>query len=183
MHVAGLAVRQLAYFVPDIEKAAREHSAIFGSGPYFIARHVKLVSSAHRGVRADFDHSSAYGQWGDVMVEFLTQHNDAPSACHDLFPRGSGRFGLHHMAVFVEDIDTAIEQFEQSGIRLAQDSVVAGGTRFAFVDASTNLGHMIELYEPSERIVGFYAMVRQAADGWDGQDVIRELGKESNDAG
>ena len=161
MPLSGLQVRQLAYFVPDIEAAALRHHQLFGSGPYFLARHVELASCVHRGVRTGWDHSSAYGQWGEVMVEFLTQHNDGPSACHDLFPRGSGRFGLHHTAIFVQDIDTAIEQFEQQGMPLAQHALVEGGTRFAFVDASAELGHMIELYEPCARITGFYAMVRE----------------------
>ena len=171
-----LPVRQIAYFVPDIEAAAREHGKLFGSGPYFIARHVRLVSSFHRGIRQPFDHSSAYGQWGDVMIEFLQQHGDGPSACHDLYPAGSGRYGLHHTSAFVDDIDTAIEHFEQQGMALAQDCVTEGGTRFSFVDASTTLGHMIELYEPTPLLLGFYDTVREAAQGWNGSDPIRELG-------
>ncbi|MFN2099199.1 VOC family protein [Altererythrobacter sp. MF3-039] len=169
-------VRQLAYFVPDIDEAARQHSAVFGSGPFFAARHIALKSSFYRGERHPFDHSSAYGQWGDVMVEFLQQNGDGPSACHDLFPVGSGRYGLHHAAMIVEDIDTAIEQFEADGFALAQDCVTEGGTRFAFVDTSAALGHMIELYEPTTVLVGFYDMVRGAAQDWDGSAPIRELG-------
>lgn len=176
MQVAGLPVRQIAWFVPDIDAAARQHSGAFGSGPFFAFRHVPLARSTHRGVEQVFDHSSAYGQWGEVMVEFVQQHNDAPSACHDLFPRGSGRFGLHHMAVFVDDLDQAIADFAMRDMPLAQLSEVDSGTRFAFVDASATLGHMIELYEPSEQLLGFYAMVREAAEGWDGSEPLRELG-------
>lgn len=176
MEIAGHPIRQVAYFVADIEAEARQHSAVFGSGPFFVARHVKLASSFHRNARQAFDHSSAFGQWGEIMIEFMTQHDDAPSACHDMYPHGSGRYGLHHMTIFVRDIDTAIEQFEHVGIPLAQDSVTEGGTRFAFADATATLGHMIELYEPNEQITGFYSMVRDAASGWDGADLIRELG-------
>jgi len=35
---------------------------------------------------------------------------------------------------------------------------------------------MIELYEPTPGLTGFYAMVAAAAEGWDGADPIRELG-------
>lgn len=176
MQGAGsLAIRQVAYFVPDIEAAARAHSEIFGSGPFFVLRHIPLAASEHRGVPHRFDHSSAYGQWGGVMIEFVEQHGDGPSAMHDLFPAGSGQFGLHHMAVFVEGLDAAIADFEARGHPLAQLSEVEGGTRFAFMDASATLGHMIELYEPGEALLGFYAMVRDAARDWDGTDVLREL--------
>jgi catechol 2,3-dioxygenase-like lactoylglutathione lyase family enzyme len=170
-----LPVRQLAYFVPDIEAAAREHSRAFGSGPFFTFNHVPLTQSMHRGVERPFDHSSAYGQWGDVMVEFVQQHNPDPSACHDLYPVGSGHFGLHHTAVWVDDLHVAIARFESAGMPLAQISTTAFGTEFAFVDASQSLGHMIELYEGNEGLRSFYAMVRDAAQGWDGSNVIRLL--------
>ena len=177
----GLPIQQIAYFVPDIIAAARAHSAQFGSGPYFILRHVALARSVHRGTNQRFDHSSAYGQWGDVMIEFVQQHRgengDEPSAMHDLYPAGSGRYGLHHIAVFVDSLDDAIADFETRGSPLAQLSETENGTRFAFADASQSLGHMIELYEPSEALIRFYAMVRDAAQGWDGGDPIRELGE------
>ena len=168
-------VRQIAWFVPDIETAARAHSVAFGSGPYFTFEHVPLNWSEHRGVRVTHDHSSAYGQWGDVMVEFVTQHGDHPSAFHDMYPHGSGEQGLHHMALWIDDLDAAIADHSQKGMPLAQLSETATGTRYAFVDATNHLGHMLELYEPTEQLTSFYAMVREAAQGWDGSDVIRKL--------
>lgn len=171
----GLPVRQIAWFVPNIEAAALAHSATFGSGPYFTFEHVPLAWSEHRGTRVTHDHSSAYGQWGEVMVEFVTQHGADPSAFHDMFTHGSGAQGLHHMALWVVDLDTAIADFALHGIPLAQLSETATGTRYAFVDATGTLGHMLELYEPTEQLTGFYAMVRDAARDWDGSDPIRKL--------
>lgn len=171
-----LAVRQLAYKVNDLEAAARAHHRAFGSGPFFVARHVALASSQHRGVERPFDHSSAYGQWGGVMVELVVQHNADDSALHEMFPHGSGREGLHHAALFVDDLEGAIARFEAEGARLAQLSVTAGGTAFAFVDTRASLGHMLELYEPTLQLTGFYDFVAAAADGWDGRNLLRELG-------
>jgi catechol 2,3-dioxygenase-like lactoylglutathione lyase family enzyme len=171
-----LPLRQLAYAVADVDEAARAHGAAFGSGPFFVARHVPLAWSRHRGVDQPFDHSSAYGQWGEVMVELVCQHNHAPSALHDLYPAGSGRTGLHHAALWVDDLGAAIARFAAQGMALAQHSCTEGGTEFAFIDATARLGHMLELYEPSDTLTGFYAMVARAARGWDGSDPVRELG-------
>lgn len=171
-----LPIRQIAYFVADIEAAALAHHAAFGSGPYFLGRHVPLAWSEHCGVRVHHDHSSAYGQWGEVMVEFVQQHSNDPSAFHDLYPAGSNRFGMHHTAVFVNSLDEAIVHFGKAGMPLAQLSETVGGVRYAFIDAAASLGHMIELYEPSKPLVGFYDMVAKAARGWDGSDPLRELG-------
>jgi catechol 2,3-dioxygenase-like lactoylglutathione lyase family enzyme len=156
--------------------AAAAHHRRFGSGPFFVLRHVALASSVHRGVERPFDHSSAYGQWGGVMVELVVQHNSDQSALHEMFPHGSGREGLHHAALFVDDLQAEIARFEAEGAQLAQLSVTAGGTAFAFVDTRASLGHMLELYEPTEQLTGFYDFVATAARGWDGEDVIRELG-------
>jgi len=172
-----LAPRQLAYFVDDIDAAARAHSAAFGSGPFFALRHVPLSQSAHRTMERPFDHSSAYGQWGDLMVEFVQQHNPDPSAFHDLFPVGSGRFGLHHSALWVDDLSDAIARFEAKGMPLAQISTTSFGTQFAFMDASASLGHMIELYEGDESLIGFYNFVKDASKNWGGQPIIQELGE------
>lgn len=173
---SALPVRQLAYKVNDLEAAALAHNRLYGSGPFFILRHVALESSTYRGAAQPFDHSSAYGQWGGVMVELVVQHNPEPSALHDMFPHGSGAEGLHHAALFVDDLDAAIARFASQGAPLAQLSVTATGTAFAFVDTRQTLGHMLELYEPSEMLTGFYAFVADAAQGWDGREPLRELG-------
>lgn len=171
-----LPVRQLAYKVNDLEAAAAAHHRQFGSGPFFVLRHVALASSVHRGVERAFDHSSAYGQWGGVMVELVVQHNADDSALHEMYPWGSGREGLHHAALFADDLEAEIARFAAEDAPLAQLSVTSDGTTFAFVDTRASLGHMLELYEPTPQLTGFYDFVADAAKGWDGREPVRELG-------
>ena len=173
---ARFPVRQIAYFVADLHEAAAAHIASFGSGPFFVFEHVPLTRSEHRGVARPLDHSSAYGQWGTVMVELVVQHNPDPSAFHDMYPRGSDRFGIHHTALIVDNLPAAIAGFAADGLALAQYATTAMGTDFAFIDAVERYGHMIEVYEPTPTLTGFYAMVAKAAENWDGSDPIRKLG-------
>ena len=168
----NLPPRQLAYFCADVRAAARAHHEMFGSGPFFVADNVPLRSSLHRGVKREFDHSSAYGQWGDVMVEFVQQNNPGPSAMHDMFPEGSGRYGLHHVALFVDDVDQELARLAQAGFPTAQRCETAAGFLFAFADTSADYGHMLELYAPLPELVDFYAMVADAARNWQGGDVL-----------
>jgi len=44
-----LPVRQIAYFAADVRVAALEHHLRFGSGPFFVAEHIPLRQSLHRG--------------------------------------------------------------------------------------------------------------------------------------
>lgn len=171
----GLPVRQLAYFVPDVREAALNHHRLFGSGPYFVADHIPLRTSAHWGEERPLDHSSAYGQWGDVMIEFVQQNNSGPSAFHDMYPEGSGRYGFHHVALFVDDVDAACAEFADQGLGTAFRAEMNDGFVYAFVDAVELHGHMLELYAPLPQLTGFYAMVADAAKSFKGGDVIQTI--------
>lgn len=167
-------IRQIAYFVPDVRTAALEHNRMFGSGPYFVRDSIALRLCRHRGRDVMLDHSSAYGQWGGVMVEFVQQNNSGPSAFHDIYPEGSGRSGLHHVALFEPDMPGAIAAYEAAGYPLALYAETAvGGLPFAMIDTVAAYGHMIELYPPFSDLIAFYAMVETAAADFDGTDVLR----------
>ncbi|MDD3353817.1 VOC family protein [Zoogloea sp.] len=168
-------VRQIAYFVPDVRAAATQHAALFGSGPFFVASHIPLRKVLHRGRSAELDHSSAYGQWGEVMVEFVQQNNPGPSAFHDMYPEGSGRQGIHHTALFVDTLPAAIARYEAQGFTTALYAEMNDGFAFAMIDTVAACGHMIELYEATDTLTGFYTFVRQAAADFDGHAPVRDI--------
>lgn len=172
---APLLARQIAYFVPDAGAAALDHHARFGSGPFFLARRISLRLSRHRGIDRPLVHTAAYGQWGAMMVEFVQQDEPGPSVFHDLYPAGSGRFGLHHLALFVEDLGAAMAAHAALGHATALYAELADGFAFAMVDAVADYGHFLELYEPRPALLGVYAMVARAARDWDGADPLRAL--------
>jgi hypothetical protein len=162
---------QIAYHVPDPEQAAREYAGRFGWGPFFLFEHIALASCRYRGAKALFDHSSAYGQAGDLMIELITQHDDSPSVLRDLYT--ADEIGVHHVAHFVPSLGEALERARSSGVEVALEACTATGTHFAMLDVARELGHMIELYEGAGDLLKFYRHVRRAADGWDGAEPLR----------
>lgn len=164
---------QIAYHVTDPERAARNCAATFGWGPFFYLEHIPLAYCRYRGRPAEFDHSSAYGQAGQLMVEFIKQHNDGPSPLRDLFAPNAT--GLHHVAHFVPDLTAAVAGFRELDVAIALEARTTGGVNFAMIDTSAELGHMLELYEPVADLARFYAFVRRAAENWDGSDPLRRL--------
>lgn len=173
--MAQLPIRQVAYFCADVRQAARAHHAAFGSGPFFVADNIPLARAVHRGVERVVDHSSAYGQWGEVMVEFVQQNNPGPSPFHDMYPEGSGRYGLHHVALFVDDVDAALADFAARGCPAALRAEMNDGFVFAFADTTATLGHMTELYAPVPTLTGFYALVAQAAKDYAGGEIVTTI--------
>lgn len=164
---------QIAYHVPDPEAAAERCARDFGWGPFFLMEHIPLERSVHRGTPRRFDHSSAYGQAGELMIELITQHDDSPSALRDMY--GPNETGIHHMAYFVSDLRAALDEFSARGAAIALDARTSTGVDFAMIDQVGRLGHMLELYEAGEDLRRFYAHVRKSAAGWDGSRPLRRL--------
>jgi hypothetical protein len=172
MTPAALRPVQIAYHVPDPEAAALECARTYGWGPFFLMAHIPLERCFYRGRPSAFDHTSAYGQAGDLMVELITQHGDAPSALRDMY--AATETGLHHMAFFVPKLSEALAAARERGLDVALEACTSG-VEFAMVDARSKVGHMLELYEASAELQRFYAYVRRKAQGWNGADPVRRL--------
>ena len=100
---------QIAYYVDDVETAAKKAHETFGTGPFFVYRHIKLRDVSYRGEQSELDHSSAYAQAGPLMIEFTQQHNDAPSTFSEMFEKGEE--GFHHAAIFVDNVAEEMNTF------------------------------------------------------------------------
>ena len=164
---------QIAYHVPDPAAAAHDYARSFGWGPFFLIEHIPLAHCLYRGVPAPFDHSSAYGQGGDLMVELIAQHGDAPSVLRERY--AADAVGVHHVAHFVPSLSGALKEARAAGVDIAMEARTATGTEFAMLDTTLRLGHMIELYEGVGDLLKFYRYVRRHADGWNGREPLRYL--------
>lgn len=151
------APRQIAYAVPDLAVSTLDvWSTALGAGPFVVAEHVALSLCEIDGRPGEFDHSSAYGQWGDVMVELIVEHQT---------PRIGPVTGMHHVAFMVDSLDGAIEHCERARWPIVLDATTLHGQRFVMCDGRRSLGHLVELYEPSDELVKFYDNVRRLAGG------------------
>jgi hypothetical protein len=159
---------QLAYAVDDVAEAARRWNAN-GVGPFFVIEHIDVHNVRIKGAPSTFDHSSAYAQWGDVMVELICQHDSGGE-------RIVGPSGIHHVAFFVDNFATAAAQLTASAMPEVLYAETASGMAFGFHDGRAEHGHLIEIYERTDGLARFYDMVRESAAGWDGSDPIRTVG-------
>ena len=175
MALPRLPIRQIAFFVPDARAAAQAHHELHGSGPYLLAENIPLAEATHRGRPCLLDHSSAYGQWGEVMVEFVQQNNPGPSVFHDLYPEGSGRHGPHHAAVFVDDADKAADKFAAAGYPSVFRAVMNDGFVYHFADTTTLCGMMTELYAATDQLRGFYDHIAAIAGDFGRHPVVRTI--------
>jgi hypothetical protein len=162
---------QIAYAVEDVRVAARAFAERVGAGPFFVRHHALPRHVDHHGGPAAFDHSSAYGQWGAVQIELVQVHRAEPASLAAIVERSSG---IHHVATFVTSIDEEQRRLVELGWPAVMTAETASGLRYAFHDAREQLGHLLEVYEPSTGVLELYAMVAAAARGWTGEEPVRE---------
>lgn len=149
---------QIAYAVPsgeNLSSVADEFRRRTGAGPFLVVEHIELERVTIDGFPASFDHSSAYGQWGSVMVELVQEHT---------VPLIGRTSGIHHLAFMVESLEPAIDSCCQRSWPVILDATTFGGVRFVFCDARATFGHFVELYEPTTALLGFYERIRSLAD-------------------
>lgn len=130
----GIAVR-------DLEAAIRQYTLLLGNPP------VQVEDVPDQKVRvAIFAGSAAGGR-----VELLSPTSPDSPISRFLERKGEG---LHHICVYVEDIEKRLAELKTSGVRLIDETprIGAEGHRIAFVHPSGMNGVLVELEERSEQL-------------------------------
>lgn len=166
-------VMQLGFVVRDLDEAMEHWTGRVGIGPFFVLQHVQFAEAWYRGQRTDVDMSVALAQWGEVQVELIQQFNAAPSIYSDFPGRALG--GLQHVGVMTDSVAADLERLRAVGVEPVQWGSTANGIRFAYVSTDLHPGGMIELIEHGPAIDGFFQMVKDAAQHWDGTRPVRRL--------
>lgn len=152
---------QVAYFVSDARASALKMHRQFNCGPFHVVAEIKLAWAESRGQPIDFIHTSAFGQWGEIMVELVQQDSEGSSPFRDMY--APGEEGIHHVATMVDSLPDTYDYYKDEGYDIALRAKTETGTEFGFIDATKSLGHMIEVYERSEPLIAFYRYIKDAA--------------------
>lgn len=158
---------QLAFVPKDVGKALEYWTGVMGAGPFFHLPHISLDKTLYKGAPTSPDFSLWLGYWGDMQIELIAQHNDAPSIYLDA---GDDR-RLHHICILVEDFAQALQAAQ--GMEPLQQADVPGGGAVLYTQPS--FGPMVELLKPAPGTTDLFAMMRAAHHGWDGKDPVRSL--------
>lgn len=167
-------IMQLAYVPADFDATLKFWIETMGAGPFFALDHVQLEAVKYKGKPADIDFSMMLGYWGDLQIEIIRQHNDAPSIYSTW--RKEGREGLHHVCILADDMAAVRAANTAQGTAIVQEGKVPGGGEFIYVDTGGGPGTMLEVLKPGPGSRELFAMMRDAARGWDGSNPIRKLG-------
>lgn len=162
---------QNCYIVRNLEQACERLHRLYGIGPFLGGGYAELAEHVHRGRPAPpIGLRGVFVQSGDLNLELVELVSTTPSAFHDMFP--NGQEGFHHAAMFCADYAGQRDAFIAAGLPLASEFSVPFGAQICYIDAREPLGHMLELYPENEIIRAMYRQTREAAENWDGRELI-----------
>jgi Glyoxalase/Bleomycin resistance protein/Dioxygenase superfamily len=165
-------IRQIGYVVRDLDTAL-EGWVELGIGPWFVIRGLPQRVTC-RGEPCEITLSLALANSGDLQIEVIQQQDDAPSIFTEFL--SSGREGFQQFAYWTADFKATMQAVKEAGWPIVWSGGEDIGTRFAYVEPPNSPATILEIMELTEATTGMATFVRDAADGWDGSDPIRNLG-------
>lgn len=157
-------VRQLGHVVEDIAASIKAWEQQ-GVGPWLWMRNVRLKCSYLGGPsRPLIDVALSYR--GDMQIELIQQHNDAPSPY--LQTRDSGAFGLHHQAHLCPSVHRSVKQAEAAGMTVLCDIRMAG-SRYVYLQSGNAKEQYVELLPASLMMRSMFKRGAAASARWQGR--------------
>lgn len=164
-------IHHVGYVVDDLRSGVRRFAAAFGAGPFFAMHHIPFDEVSYRDGPATYDHSSAFGAWGPMIVELSEVHRAQPAGLREqLVAPGAG---VGHVAWLADSLELETERLRALGL-VPFHAGRTGPASAVWFQAGPLLGHPVEVLQRRDELLGFYAMVREAAVGWDGAAPLRD---------
>jgi len=166
-----LTPNHVGYVVDDLERGVERFVAATGAGPFLAIEHMEFDEVTYRGGPAAYDHSSAFGAWGDLLVEITQVFSAEPP---ELEAALGGTRGIGHLGFLVDDPAAAAARLAAAGCEVFHTGRT-GPASATWLTGGELYGHSIELLQRVPEIEGFYAQIRASAEGWDGTDPLRRI--------
>ncbi len=167
-------VVQLAFVPGDVDAALTYWTQTMGAGPFVALEHLQMDAATYKGAPAEIDFSAYIGYWGDLQIEIIVQHDDAPSIYKSW--RDEGREGLHHVCLVTSDMPRARRIIADAGGTVVQEAFLPGGAEVIYAETGGGPGSMVEVFQPAQAALDLFAWIKSLAVDWDGTNPVRRLG-------
>lgn len=159
MDFAHDVIFQMAYLVNDLDSSIEEWDALFGAGPFVVVEHHRTDTFDYRGTEHEADVSYAFGYLGDMMIQFIVQHDETPSIYRDMYQ--AGETGFHHIGILTDDVRREVDRLGAAGFECAT-FLHADNVDAAYVDTRSVNGGFTEFHGTPSNIIDSFTGWRTA---------------------
>ena len=142
----SLKVEQLGFVYKDVEKQAKIFEETFNMPKFAILPETTQVVK-YRGKDSKVNTKIAISRQFNIQIE-LIQLIEGESVFKEFLDQG--KEGIHHISLFIEDIDSYIEYFENRGIEMVYSGSI-GKRVYVYFDTVDILGMFLEVQETRKR--------------------------------
>jgi len=133
-------INQLGFVVNDIEKTSKIWEQVFDITAFQILERLP-EEIIYRGKSEIVQIKNALTRLDSLQIELIEVIHG--NCCQSDFLEQEGE-GLHHLGIFVDDLDEVLAVVEQQGIEILQMGIAAGSIRFAYLDTTKLFGIILE---------------------------------------
>lgn len=167
-------IRQNGYVVKDLQATMDYWITKHGVGPWFVFNHIETDWFQYKGSDSDPDMTIALANSGDLQLELIQQHNDAPSLYKDFLDAGFE--GLQHVSYWTTEFKALHEGLIKDGFTMGHEGQIGGDQgRFCYFDWDGPPGSVVEISDISGPKGEFFSHIRNAALEWDGANAIQVI--------
>lgn len=143
--LGGGKVTQIGVVVKDIEKSAKAYAEILGVPvpAWELTDPVEKAHTFYHGQSSSARAKLAFIQLPNIVVELIEPVGGPSTWQNFLETKGEG---VHHIAFEVKNMDKRLAELKAKGVPLIQRGDYTGG-RYSYVDATAQLGLILELLE------------------------------------
>ncbi len=169
--IFGRPIVHIGYSVENIQQAVEFFASGMGAGPFFLMKDIRIPHLWNANGPIVWEHSAAFGQWGEVGIELQETHRLEPE---DAFGSSYQRVqGVNHVAYLADDLAEERGRLENMGLKLLFEAV--NGPHESVLFDAPLLGHTIEVHRDFTLFKEFRKLMAEAADGWDGSAPLRPV--------
>ena len=138
-------------------QAAGLGETLSGAGPFTVLEHIAFDEVTFEGAPATYDHSSAFGAWGPILIELTQVHEVRPDGlAHALTPAGAG---VGHVAWLADDLEAEVARLQAAGMHVFHTGR-SGPVSAAWLSGPP-FGHPVEVLQRAPELLEFYASLRR----------------------
>jgi catechol 2,3-dioxygenase-like lactoylglutathione lyase family enzyme len=150
-------IHHVGYVVEDLQAGIDRFTRDFDAGPFTVMEHIAFDEVTYEGAPAVYDHSSAFGRWGPIIVELTQVHDAQPAGLRDALARPG--HGIGHVAWLVDDLGAERARLESLGLHAFHTGRI-GPVSAVWFDGGDLFGHPVEVLRWCDELRGFYASLR-----------------------
>jgi len=134
---------QIGVVVKDLEKTKKALEEKLGIGPIGVIE-LNECHARYKGREIDYRLKVGLTSVGGVALELMEVVEGDPILRDYLPPGGQG---VHHLGVYVDNLDEAVEEWEAAGGKILQRGSFMKGGGTAYLDVHEVLGVLVELIQ------------------------------------